>query len=428
MWRQAPAGINLGYNEIPWGLPDFQLMRQDTKTFQDLGAFQSDSFILTGAGEPVHLDGLRASAGFFPVLGVEPVFGRSFTLEEDQPGHQHEVLLSYSLWRNKFGGDPRIVGRAVALNGEEYAVTGVMPAGFSFPRKEEMPGSFEFPREAALWVPLALPAAKLHPDDPDELAVIGRLNSGVTIERAQAEMNVFAKREEAAIPRGKGWFNSRVTPLARQVAGDTQRPLLLLLAAIGVVLLIACANVANLLLLRSVGRQKEFTLRAALGAGRARLVRQVLTESVVLAFAGGALGILLGQSGVYFVKNFGPPNLPRLHEITLDAKVFFFALAVTLTTGILFGLVPALGTANENLVETLKEGGQRSGGSHAGSKIRNALLVSEVALALVLVIAASLLVRTFAQLAGGTPFHLRGHQKDFPGAAALCAVCKGCGF
>lgn len=397
-WRQAPAGINLGYNEIPWGLPDFQLMRQDTKTFQDLGAFQSDSFILTGAGEPVRLDGLRASAGFFPVLGVEPVFGRSFTLEEDQPGHQHEVLLSYSLWRNKFGGDPRIVGRAVALNGEEYAVTGVMPAGFSFPRKEEMPGSFEFPREAALWVPLALPAAKLHPDDPDELAVIGRLNSGVTIERAQAEMNVFAKREEAAIPRGKGWFNSRVTPLARQAAGDMQRPLLLLLAAIGVVLLIACANVANLLLLRSVGRQKEFTLRAALGAGRARLVRQVLTESVVLAFAGGALGILLGQSGVYFVKNFGPPNLPRLHEITLDAKVFFFALAVTLTTGILFGLVPALGTANENLVETLKEGGQRSGGSHAGSKIRNALLVSEVALALVLVIAASLLVRTFAQL------------------------------
>jgi putative ABC transport system permease protein len=291
----------------------------------------------------------------------------------------------------------------VALNGEEYTITGVMPAGFSFPRKEEMPGSFEFPREAALWVPLALPAARVHADDPDELAVIGRWNPGVTIEQAQAEMNVFAKRQESAIPRGKGWFNSRVTPLARQVAGDTRRPLLLLLAAIGVVLLIACANVANLLLLRSVGRQKEYTLRAALGAGRSRLVRLILTESIVLAFTGGALGILLGQAGIYFVKSFGPSNLPRLHEITLDARVLLFTLAVTLITGILFGLAPALGAAGENLVESLKEGGQRSGSHHAAGKIRNALLVSQVALALVLVIAASLLVRTFVHLLSVDP-------------------------
>jgi putative ABC transport system permease protein len=397
-WRQAPAGYDLGYNEIPWGLPEFQLMRQDSKTFHDLAAFKSDTFILTSAGEPVRLDGIRASAGFFPALGIQPALGRSFSLEEDQPGHEHEVLLSDRVWRNKCGGDPGIIGRPVALNGEEYTVTGVMPPGFSFPRKEEMPGSFEFPREAALWVPLALPAAKVHRDDPDELAVIARLNPGVTIEQAQAEMDVFAKREEAAIPRGKGWFNSRITPLARQVAGDTERPLLLLLAAIGVVLLIACANVANLLLLRSVGRQREFTLRAALGAGRGCLMRQVLTESIVLAFTGGALGVLLGEFAIYFVKRFGPPNLPRLHEVTLDARVFFFTLAITLVTGILFGLVPALGAAGENLVESLKEGGKRLGNHHAGSKIRTALLISEVALALVLVIAASLLVRTFVHL------------------------------
>ena len=419
-WRQAPPGVNLGYNEIPWGLPDFQFMRQDSNAFRDLGAFKSDSFILTGVGEPARLDGLRASAGFFPALGVQPALGRAYSIEEDQPGHEHEVLLSDSLWRNKFGADRRILGRAVALNGAEYTVTGVMPASFSFPRKEELPGSFEFPREATLWVPLALPAAKVHPDDPDELAVIARLNPGVTIEQAQAEMNDFAKRQEDANPRGKGWFNSRITPLSSQVAGDTRRPLLLLLAAIGVVLLIACANVANLLLLRSVGRQKEFSLRAALGAGRARLVRQVLTESVVLAFVGGALGILLGQAGIYFVKQFGPSNLPRLHEVALDARVFLFTLAVTLITGILFGLVPALGAAGENLVESLKEGGQRSGGHHAGARIRNALLVSEVALALVLVIAASLLIHTFVHMLsvdpGFNPTRVLTFELSLPGA------------
>src|SRR5579863_4236237 len=174
-WRQVPPQLNLGYEEIPWGLSDFRRMLADPKSFQDLGAFKSDAFILTGVGDPAKLDGLRASAGFLPALGVQPALGRIFSPEEDQPGHEHEVLLSYGLWRERFGGDPGILGRVVALNGEEYTVTGVMPAGFSFPRKEEMPGSFEFPREAALWVPLALPAAKLHLDDPDDLAVIGRL-------------------------------------------------------------------------------------------------------------------------------------------------------------------------------------------------------------------------------------------------------------
>ncbi|MGA8223425.1 MAG: ABC transporter permease [Candidatus Acidiferrales bacterium] len=419
-WRQAPVGWNLGYNEIQWGLTEFRLLLRDSKTFQELGAFKSDSFILTGTGEPVRLDGLRASAGFFPALGVQPALGRAFSLEEDTPGQEHEVLLSYGLWREKFGADPGVLGRAITLNGEVYTVSGVMPAGFSFPRKEEMPGSFEFPREAALWVPLALPAALVHPDDPDELAVIGRMKPGVTIEQAQGEMNVLTKRLDTENPRSKGWNVSRVKPLARQVVGDTERPLLLLFAAIGVVLLIACANVANLILMRSVGRQREFTLRAALGAGRARIVRQVLTESIVLAFAGGVLGIALGEAGVYFVKAFGPASLPRLHEVTLDARVFFFALGITLITGILFGLVPALGAANENLAESLKEGGQRSGGSHAGSRMRNALLVSEVALALVLVIAASLLVRTFVHMLkvdpGFNPARVLTFELSLPGA------------
>jgi putative ABC transport system permease protein len=402
-WRQVPPQLNLGYDEIPWGLMDFRRMLADSKMFQNLGAFKSDSFILTGAGDPAKLDGLRASAEFFPALGVQPVLGRAFTPEEDQPGHEHEVLLSYGLWREHFGADPGILGRSLELNGAAYTVIGVMPPGFAFPRKEEMPGSFEFPREAALWVPLALPAAKLHPDDPDELAVIGRLRPGATIEQAQAEMNVFARRMETEIPRGKGWFNSRVTPLTRQVAGDTRRPLLLVLAAIGVVLLIACANVANLLLSRSLWRRKEFTLRAALGAGHGRLVRQLLTESVLLALVAGVAGLLLAEAGIYFVKAFGPSNIPRLREVSLDFRVFAFAIAGTLASGILFGLAPAFGAGRENLVETLKEGGQRAGGSLAGARIRSVLLISEVSLAFVLVVAAGLLVQTFFHLLSVDP-------------------------
>ena len=402
-WRHVPPQLNLGYDEIPWDLMDFRRMLADSKMFQDLGAFKSDSFILTGAGDPAKLDGLRASAEFFPALGVQPVLGRAFTPEEDQPGHEHEVLLSYGLWREHFGADPGILGRSLELNGTAYTVIGVMPPGFAFPRKEEMPGSFEFPREAALWAPLALPAAKLHQDDPDELAVIGRLRPGATIEQAQAEMNVFARRMETEIPRGKGWFNSRVTPLTRQVAGDTRRPLLLVLAAIGVVLLIACANVANLLLSRSLGRRKEFTLRAALGAAHGRLVRQLLTESVLLALVAGVAGLLLAEAGIYFVQAFGPSNIPRLREVSLDFRVFAFAIAGTLASGILFGLAPAFGAGRENLVETLKEGAQRTGGGLAGARIRSALLISEVALAFVLVVAAGLLVQTFFHLLSVDP-------------------------
>jgi predicted permease len=396
-WRLAPAGLNLGYNEIPWGVRSFQLMTQDSKTFQSLGAFKSDSFNLTGSGDPALLEGLRASAGFFPSLGIAPMLGRTFTAEEDRPGHEHVVVLSHQLWRDRFGGDPAVLGTAVDLNGDPCTVIGVMPSGFEFPRGEEMPGSFDFPRETQLWVPLALAAAP-RPNELDELAVIGRLKAGVTTVQAQEAMNVFSTRMESEFPDGKGWFNSRVTPLARQVVGDIRRPLLLMLGAVGVVLLIAFSNVANLLLARSLGRRTEFTLRAALGAGRARLMRQLLTESLLLAAAGGLVGILLAEAGVCFVKIFGPSNIPRLREVGLDRGVFAFVLGITLMSGILFGLAPAIGATRENLAESLKEGGQRSGGSATGPKIRNALLVSEVALALVLVIASGLLVQTFLRL------------------------------
>ncbi|HXA66651.1 MAG TPA: ABC transporter permease [Bryobacteraceae bacterium] len=402
--RLAPAGLNLGYEEIPWDLREFHVLRRESKAFQHLGAFKSDSFNLTGSGDPLRLEGIRASAGFFPALGVAPEIGRVFTSAEDQPGHEHEVILTDQLWRDRFSSDPAILGRAVELNGSPYTVVGVMPPGFAFPRSTEMPGSFPFPREAQLWVPLALPPAPLHPYDPSELAVIGRLKPGVSIRQAQAEMDVFARRlEQQYGPQGKDWFNSRVTPLAHQVAGDTRRPLLLILGAVGVVLLIACSNVASLLLARSLGRRREFTLRAALGAGNARLLRQLLTESLLLAVAGGAVGVLLAELGIEFVTTFAPSNIPRLADVALDFQVFAFALGITLVTGILFGLAPAIPATRENLADALREGGQRSVDNAAGPKIRKALLVSEVALALVLVIAASLLTQTFFRLLRADP-------------------------
>jgi putative ABC transport system permease protein len=396
-WRLVPAGVDLGYDEIPWNMRNFSLLLQDSKSFQDLGAFKSDYFNLTGSGDPALLEGLRASAGFFPTLGVAPALGRTFTPDEDRPGYEYVAVLSYQVWQDRFNRDEGILGRAVNLNGNPYTVIGVMPQGFVFPRAEEMPGGFNFSREAHIWVPLALPEA-MPPDAVDDLAIIGRLKPGMTIDQAQQEMNVFTASQEIEFPRSKGWFNSRVTALEWQVAGDTRLPLLLMLGAVGVVLLIACSNVANLLLARSMGRKREFTLRAALGAGRGRLTRQLLTESLLLAGTGGVVGILLAQAGIYFVKVFGPSNIPRLREVGIDLPVSAFALAVTIITGILFGLVPAMAAGRENLAESLKEGGQTSMGRSTGGRLRKALLVLEVALAFVLVVAAGLLSRTFFSL------------------------------
>jgi putative ABC transport system permease protein len=394
-WRQAPAGLNLGYNELPWGGIEYFLFLRESKSFQSLGAFQSESFNFTGSGDPARLEGLKASVGFFSSLGVAPALGRNFTPEEDQPGHQYEVILSDRLWHKRFGADTSMIGRPVELNGYAYTVVGVMPAGFVFPRAEEMPGSFQFPREPQLWIPLALsPEAK----GPDELALIGRLHSGATIEQAQAEMNIFASRLETQYPRWKGWFNARVVPLAKQLAGDTSRPLLLMLGAVAVVLLIACSNVANLLLTRSLGRRKEFTLRAALGAGQRRLLVQLLIEGGVLAAAGGILGILFAGVGIHLVRVFGPSNISRLQAVGLDSRVILFALALTFITGLFFGMAPAAGAIGQNLVNALKEGGARSGGALFHSNARKAILVGEVALAVVLVVAAGLLVRTFFRI------------------------------
>jgi predicted permease len=394
LWRLAPPTASFGGDEFPWGRLDFRLFLKQAKAFDSLGAFQADSFNLTGTGEPVFLDGMRATSGFFPALGIAPALGRFYTAEEDRSGHEHVVVLSNHVWRERFAADRAILGRPIELNGFSYTVVGVMPAGFSFPHAEEMPAILEFPREAQLWVPLPIAESDR---GPSELAVIGRLRGGLALTQAQAELDVFSHIYQRQFPASKEWSKSRAVSLEKQIVGDTRRPLLMLLGAVALVLLIACSNVAGLVLTRSLGRQREFQLRAALGAGYGRLMRQLLTESLLLVAAGGAFGVALAEAGILFVKRFGPSNLPRLQEVSLDLTAVAACIGIMLLTGMLVGLAPAIGAVRATLADSLKSG-LRIAGAQLSPSLRYALLIGQVALTLVLAISAGLLARTFYSL------------------------------
>jgi putative ABC transport system permease protein len=363
------------------------------------------------------LEGAQVSWGFFPTLGISPALGRTFTREEDTPGKEREVVLGDALWRSRFHADPTILNRVIHLDGTAYTVVGIMPRGFNFPRANEMPGDFTFASKTQLWVPIALPAVTPR-FTSSELAIVGRLQPSVSVAQAQDAMNLFAQRMDREHPEMKGWSQSLATPLQRQVAGDTGRPLLLILSAVGVVLLIVCFNVAGLLLTRSIAREREFTLRAALGAGPGRVLRQVLTESLLLALAGGVGAAAVAAAGISLVKAFGPPNLPRLQEAGVNPRVFAFACHH-----------PAHGRSLRTRARpwrwtrqpgrSLREGGQKSGAGASHPRLRRALVVSQIAMALALVMASGLLVRSFYQLlasdSGFRADHVLTFELSLPG-------------
>jgi putative ABC transport system permease protein len=367
--------------------PNFVDWRDRNKTFQGMAGVTNGKNNLTGTGEPEEISDANVSINFFQLIGVNPILGRVFTTEEEQPGRGRVVVLSYSLWQRRFGGDPAILNKTITLNDTPYLVVGIMPPGFQFPEKTE------------IWGPLTV-------DDGMKsdrarfgffLPVVGRLKPGVTRNQAQADLEVVAGQIEQQFPDMKG-YGVNVVPVLENTVGPIRRALIILSVAVLFVLLIACANVANLLLARAAVRQREVAVRAALGAGRGRIIRQLLTESMLLAVLGGALGVLLAWWGLRLLVELSPANLPRLENIRLDGRVLWFTLGLSLLTGLIFGLAPALQTTHFKLSEMLKEGGRSGSGGRRAQQLRGAFIVAEVALTLALLAGAGLLVRSFWRL------------------------------
>jgi putative ABC transport system permease protein len=361
--------------------------KAQAKSFEHLAAVLVRPAILTGLREPEEIKVQFVSQSFFAVLGVQPVIGRTFTPEEDRPNNDTVIILSHGLYQTRFGANPQILGQSVTLNGRVRTVIGVMPPGFHF-----------LDDKVQAWIPMALdPAVNYREVSGRYMQAVARLNPGVTIQQAQAEMTGIAKQIEQANPKFNPGWGVLLVPLHEEIVGEIRPILIVLLAAVAFVLLIACANVANLLLSRAAARQKELALRAALGAGRMRLVRQMLTESVLLALMGGVLGVLLAYWGIRLLIGFGPDNIPRLDEISIDLRVLAFTFGISLLTGVLFGLVPALQASRPDLNDALKEGSRGSTGGRSRT-LRNVFVVTEVALALILLIGAGLMIRSFMQL------------------------------
>lgn len=374
------------FNDMSVAYPNYVDWRAQNSSFTQMALFRSDDYTLTGDRGPEHVDAREVSAGFFTLLGITPVLGREFRAEEDQPGAAPVVMLSYGLWQRRFGGDRNVLGRSVHLNDSNYTVIGVLPKDFWFYSQRDV------------FVPIAATGRMLLMNrmEREGARAVGRLKPSVSIEQAKADMGTIAKRLAAAYPEANAGHGVTITPMASDVVSDVRSTLLLLFGAVALLLLIACVNVANLLLSRVVPRQRELAIRTALGASRIRIASQLLTESVLLALLGGILGIGLAWAGTRGLLAAVPHTLPRTQSIGVDWRVALFLLATCVITGILFGLAPVWQSIRGNTNETLKESGR---GTVAGRhRLQSVLVISELALALVLLVCAGLTIRTLNKL------------------------------
>jgi putative ABC transport system permease protein len=378
----------------------FVYYRDRTRTFENLAAYEDGDFAVTGNGAPEVVRGAMVTFNYFSLLGREPLHGRAFTPQEDTPGNNTVALLSYGLWQRRFGGDLNIIGQAISVDSNPMTVVGIMPADFDFPDPAERPSSSG---HVQLWVPKGL-----NPQDTMSwnLSVVGRLRPGATADDAQREITGLYQAFAAEFDPRKAAASSTVTtvllPLHRHIVGEVRRPLLILLGAIALVLLIACANLTNLLLARAASRTRELAVRQCLGASAMRIARQTLTESLLLSFVGAVVGILLASWLVTGLKTLVSSQIPHVESVRIDSKVLLFSIAVMLLTGLLCGLAPALRTARINLQDAIKEGAR---GSASGSNrlLNNAFVVSQVALSLVLLIGAALFLQSFRNLLSVNP-------------------------
>jgi putative ABC transport system permease protein len=376
----------------------FNVWREQNRAFQDISAYEYNgaNLNLTGGVFAEQIHGIRVSSGYFRLFGAPVIFGRTFTADEDRPNGGRAVVLNYGLWQRRFGGDPRIVGKTISLGGTPYLVVGIVGPGFNT----------ELDSPPDVWLPFQIDPASV--DHAQYFSVVARLRPGVTLAMAKAQLQLAANEFRRKFPNMMGQRDGfAIEPFPEAIVSEVRSSLLVLAGAVSFVLLIACANVANLLLVRATGRKREIALRAALGAGRGRIIRQLLTESVVLSALGGALGLGLGLVGVHALLAINPGDIPRIGEhgsaIVLDWRLVAFTSFVSLAAGIVFGLIPALDVSRTDLSVTLKEGGGRSGTGFRQNKTRSLLVVSEMALALVLLIGAALLIRSFVALRAVNP-------------------------
>jgi len=399
----AATGSDARNNEHgrPLSYPDFADLRKQSRTLESLAAYDSADFTLTGGGEPLHVHGEAVSASLFDVLRVTPALGRAFNSAEDQAG-THVVILSHGLWKDRFAADPNIVGKSIRLDGELYSVVGVMPADFQFPLASE-------PR--ALWTTMSgMLTAALGDDKPIAeqrgahfLGAIGRLRPGVTLPQGNQDAASVAAALEKQFPDTNGHLGMGVQSQINALVGDVRPVLLMVLGAVVFLLLIACANTANLLLSRAAGRQREIAIRVSMGAGRARVLRQLLTESVLLSLAGGVFGLLIAVWGTKLFATLAIGQIPRLKSATVDLPVLGFTLAIALLTGVLFGLAPATHALRFDLFHSLKEGGRNATEGKSHSRLRSLLVIGEVSLSVVLLIGASLLLESMVHLVRQSP-------------------------
>lgn len=397
IWTHSP-GANVAQD---WPSPgQYSSIKPETgapanSVFEELTLAQGDNALLTTQGSSERLGVVRARSSLFSMLGVKPAIGRVFLAEEDSPDKPPTAMLSYGFWERRYGKDPKALGQTLMIGGKNYEIVGVTPADFTL-GSEVMP-TVGGVKEPEVFLPLALDSKRMSSQGDENYNVLARLRPGATIDQAQAELNLAVRRLEQQFPNGypaSRRFHMSIRPLLEQVVGDVRLALYVLLGAVGCVLLISCTNVANLLLARSAAREKELSIRAALGAGRGRIIRQLLTESLMLAIGGAALGVLIAVWSLAALRWMNPGNIPRISNISIDGRALAFTTAVAVLTGLLFGLVPALRNSRFQLGESLKEGGRNLAGS-GHQRLRNLLVVAETALSLILLIGAGLLIRSF---------------------------------
>jgi predicted permease len=404
-----------GFDKGPSVYLNFLDWQRDNRTFSSLAIYRNQGYNVTGTAEAERLSGYMISAGFFSTLGVQPILGRTFRSDDDRVGAAPVVILGGGIWARKFGASPDVIGKSLTLNGTSYMIVGVVSAGFSF-----------YGQDRDVYTPIG------QWNDPSFLdrrisvsaRVVGRLKPGVTLPQAKADMDVVARNLATAFPVADKEVGINLVSMKEDIVGNVEPFLLMLLAAVGFLLLIACANVANLLLARSMGRSREFAVRAALGAGSLRVIRQLLTESILLAGLGGALGLLFAYCGTKAVLNTLPGTLPRVEEISLDGRVLLFTLGLSLFAAIVFGLAPALKGSRVNLMEILRESGRGSAG--ARHRLQRIFVASEVAMALVLLIGAGLMLRSLSALwrvnPGFNPSHAITFSLSMPASTATTSA------